>query len=101
MPWQTWEGVENNRRIDHSCLNYNFPQSPSRWARPKSFFDHNNSNSPFPVTADTSVIHNAVYNPVGPITNPWNPSGDLRNDGGGDPNPTSGQRDIVRQSQRQ
>ena len=41
---------------------------------------------------------NSEYNPVGAITNPWRPSGDLTNDGGGSANPVSGQLYTVRQS---
>jgi hypothetical protein len=72
--------------------------SSTNWHLADNSFDHNNSNSPFPVTADTTVIHNAGYNPVGPITNPWSSSGDLTNDGGGDADPASGQPYTVRQS---
>ena len=35
---------------------------------------------------------------MGAITNPWRPSGDLTNDGGGSANPVSGQLYTVRQS---
>jgi len=72
--------------------------SSKNWHIADNSFDHNNSNSPFPVTADSTVVQNSGYNPVGPIANPWNASRDLTNNGGGDSNPTSGQRYIVRQS---
>src|SRR5262249_41488815 len=72
--------------------------SSKNWHIADNFLDHNKNNSPFPVTADSTVIDNSGYNPVGPIANPWNAGGDLTNNGGGDFNPTSGQRYIVRQS---
>jgi hypothetical protein len=68
------------------------------WHIADNSFDRNNSNRPFPVTIDTTVIHNSGYNPVGIIGNPWGASGQLTNDGGGDPNPTSRRLYTVRQS---
>src|SRR5262249_32212148 len=65
--------------------------SSKNWHIADNSFDHNNNNSPSPVTIDTTVIHNSGYNPVGIIANPWHASGHLTNDGGGNLNPTSGQ----------
>jgi hypothetical protein len=72
--------------------------SSKNWHIADNSFDHNNSNSPSPVSVDSTVLHNAGYNPVGIITNPWNASGHLTNDDGGSLNPTSGQLYTVSQS---
>jgi hypothetical protein len=68
------------------------------WHIADNSFDQNNNNSPTSLTVDTTVINNRGYNPVGIIANPWHPSGDLTNEGGGNSDPTSGQLYTVRQS---
>jgi hypothetical protein len=50
------------------------------------------------LSADSTVINNAGYNPVGIIANPWHTSGDLTNDAGGGPDPVSGKPYKVKQS---
>jgi hypothetical protein len=72
--------------------------SSGGWQISGNSFDANTNNGPAPLSVDTTVIDNAGYNPVGAITNPWQSGGDLTNDGGGDPNPTSGVLYTVRQS---
>ena len=61
-------------------------------------FAQNSSDSPAPLSADSIAVDNAGYNPVGIVANPWQSSGQLTNDGGGDTVPVSGQLYTVRQS---
>jgi hypothetical protein len=57
------------------------------WYIAGNSFDQNSNNSPAPLSVDATVINNPGYNPVGIITNPWHPNGDLTNEGGGGPEP--------------
>ena len=50
------------------------------------------------MSSDSTVLNNSGYNPVGIITNPWHPSGELTNDGGVAHDPVSGRLYTVRQS---
>ena len=68
------------------------------WHIANNSFAQNNNDSPAPLSIDSAVINNSGYNPVGIITNPWRPTGDLTNDGGGSADPVSGRRYTVRQS---
>jgi hypothetical protein len=70
------------------------------WYIAGNSFDHNLSNSPAPLSADSTVIENGGYNPVGIISAPWRTNGDLTNDGGGDADPISDQVYTVRQSSK-
>jgi len=72
--------------------------SSNDWLIAGNSFAQNSSNSPAPLSADSTVINNAGYNPVGTIALPWHPSGALTNDGGGSANPVSGLLYTVRQS---
>jgi hypothetical protein len=73
-------------------------KSSKGWYIAGNSFDHNESNSPAPLSADSTVVENAGYNPVGIISAPWRTNGDLTNDSGGDANPISDQVYTVRQS---
>ena len=72
--------------------------SSSDWHIANNSFAQNNDDSPAPLSIDSTAINNLGYNPVGAITNPWRPTGDLTNDGGGTGDPVSGKRYTVRQS---
>jgi hypothetical protein len=72
--------------------------SSKDWHIANNSFAQNNNDSPAPLSIDSAVINNSGYNPVGIITNPWRPTGDLTNDGGGSADPVSGRLYIVRQS---
>jgi Right handed beta helix region len=72
--------------------------SSTSWQIVQNSFAQNSSNTPGPLSADAVVINSSGYNPVGPIQNPWLASGDLTNDGGGAPSPTSAKVYTVRQS---
>jgi len=68
------------------------------WHIADNSFAQNSDNSPGPLEADATVINNSGYNPVGLIPNPWRANGDLTNDGGGSPRPTSARVYTVRQT---
>jgi hypothetical protein len=72
--------------------------SSKDWHIANNSFAQNNNDSPAPLSIDSAVINNSGYNPVGIITNPWRPTGDLTNDGGGSADPVSGLHYTVRQS---
>jgi Right handed beta helix region len=72
--------------------------SSKSWQITQNSFAQNSNNSPGPLAADATAINNSGYNPVGVIQNPWQASGDLTNDGGGSPGPTSAKVYTVRQS---
>jgi Right handed beta helix region len=72
--------------------------SSTDWHIANNSFAQNNNDTPAPLSINSTVINNSGYNPVGAITNPWRPTGDLTNDGGGSANPASGQLYTVRQS---
>jgi len=72
--------------------------SSKNWHIADNSFAQNSDDSPGPLSIDSTVIHNSGYNPVGPITNPWLPTGHLTNDGGGSGDPVSGKLYTVRQS---
>jgi len=72
--------------------------SSNDWLIADNSFVQNSTNSPAPVSADSTVINNAGYNPVGTIALPWHANGALTNDGGGSANPVSGRLYTVRQS---
>jgi Right handed beta helix region len=72
--------------------------SSGNWIIAGNFFAQNNNNSPASLSADSTVINNPGYNPVGIIANPWHPSGALTNDGGGSADPVSGRLYTIRQS---
>jgi len=72
--------------------------SSKDWHIANNSFAQNTDDSPAPLSIDSTVINNSGYNPVGIITNPWRPTGDLTNDGGGDADPVSGLLYTVRQS---
>jgi hypothetical protein len=72
--------------------------SSKNWHIADNFFAQNQSDSPSPLSIDSTVINNSGYNPVGAITAPWQPSGDLTNNGGGSASPVSGRLYTVRQS---
>ena len=68
------------------------------WLITDNSFAQNGSNSPAPLSNDTTVVNNAGYNPVGTIAMPWQPDGALTNSGGGSANPVSGRLYTVRQT---
>ncbi len=68
------------------------------WHIANNFFAQNSDDSPGPLTADSTAVDNAGYNPVGPVQNPWRANGDLTNDGGGNATPASAKVYTVRQS---
>ena len=72
--------------------------SSNDWLIADNSFVQNSTNSPAPLSADSTVINNAGYNPVGTIALPWHTNGALTNDGGGSANPVSGRLYTVRQS---
>ena len=72
--------------------------SSKDWLIAGNSFAQSISNSPTPLSADSTVINNSGYNPVGTIALPWHPNGALTNDGGGSANPVSGRLYTVRQS---
>jgi hypothetical protein len=72
--------------------------SSTDWHIANNSFAQNNNDTPAPLSINSTVINNSGYNPVGVITKPWRPTGDLTNDGGGSANPASGQLYTVRQS---
>jgi len=72
--------------------------SSTDWLITGNSFAQNSSNSPAPLSADSTVINNSGYNPVGTIALPWHPNGVLTNDGGGSADPVSGRLYTVRQS---
>ena len=72
--------------------------SSRTWHITGNSFAQNNNNAPAPLSSDSTVLNNSGYNPVGIITNPWHPSGELTNDGGGAHDPVSGRLYTVRQS---
>jgi hypothetical protein len=72
--------------------------SSKDWLIAGNSFAQNSSNSPTPLSDDSTVINNAGYNPVGTIALPWHPNGALTNDGGGSANPVSGRLYTVKQS---
>jgi hypothetical protein len=65
--------------------------SSNHWLIAGNSFAENSNNSPAPVSADSTVINNNGYNPVGIIATPWHSSGELTNDEGGSTDPVSGQ----------
>jgi len=73
-------------------------KSSAGWYIGGNSFDNNLSNSPAPLSADSTVVENAGYNPVGLVPAPWRTDGDLTNDGGGDADPATDQVYTVRQS---
>ena len=72
--------------------------SSTDWLITGNSFAQNSSNSPTPLSADSTVVNNSGYNPVGTIALPWHPNGVLTNDGGGSADPVSGRLYTVRQS---
>jgi len=72
--------------------------SSKNWHISGNSFDQNHSDSPGPLSIDSTVINNSGYNPVGIIANPWQTSGDLTNLGGGNADPANGQLYTARQS---
>jgi hypothetical protein len=72
--------------------------SSKEWHIADNSFAQNHDDSPAPLSIDSTVINNSGYNPVGIVTNPWRPTGDLTNDGGGSADPASGELYTVRQS---
>ena len=72
--------------------------SSTDWLITGNSFAQNSSNSPTPLSADSTVVNNSGYNPVGAIVLPWHPNGVLTNDGGGSADPVSGRLYTVRQS---
>src|SRR5215470_11496198 len=72
--------------------------SSTDWLIADNSFAQNSSNSPAPLSVDSTVVNNSGYNPVGAIALPWQPNGALTNDGGGSANPVSGRLYTVRQS---
>ena len=72
--------------------------SSTDWLITGNSFAQNSSNSPTPLSADSTVVNNSGYNPVGAIVLPWHPNGVLTNDGGGSTDPVSGRLYTVRQS---
>jgi hypothetical protein len=72
--------------------------SSKDWHIANNSFAQNNDDSPAPLSIDSTVINNSGYNPVGAIANPWRPTGELTNDGGGSTEPVSGKLYTVRQS---
>jgi hypothetical protein len=72
--------------------------SSKDWLIAGNSFALNDSNTPAPLSADSTALNNSGYNPVGTIPLPWHPNGALTNDGGGSANPVSGRLYTVRQS---
>ena len=72
--------------------------SSKDWLIAGNSFAQNGTNSPAPLSADSTVVNNSGYNPLGTIALPWLPNGALTNDGGGSANPVSGRLYTVRQS---
>jgi hypothetical protein len=72
--------------------------SSTHWLITGNSFNQNSSNSPAPLSADSTVINNSGYNPVGTIAFPWHANFALTNDGGGSANPVNGRPYTVRQS---
>jgi hypothetical protein len=72
--------------------------SSKDWLISGNFFAQNSNIAPAPLSADSTVINNSGYNPVGIIANPWRPDGDLTNEGGGSASPVNGRLYTVRQS---
>jgi len=72
--------------------------SSKDWLIAGNSFAQNSSNSPAPLSDDSTVVNNFGYNPLGTIALPWLPNGALTNDGGGSANPVSGRLYTVRQS---
>jgi hypothetical protein len=72
--------------------------SSKEWHIADNSFAQNHDDSPATLSIDSTVINNSGYNPVGIVTNPWRPTGDLTNDGGGSADPASGELYTVRQS---
>jgi hypothetical protein len=72
--------------------------SSRTWNITGNSFAQNSNNAPAPLSSDSTVLNNSGYNPVGIIANPWRPSGELTNDGGGAHDPVSGRLYTVRQS---
>jgi hypothetical protein len=72
--------------------------SSRTWHITSNSFAQNINNAPTPLSSDSTVLNNSGYNPVGIISNPWRPSGELTNDGGGAHDPVSGRLYTVRQS---
>jgi len=72
--------------------------SSTDWLITGNSFAQNSSNSPAPLSADSTVINNSGYNPVGTIALPWHLNFALTNDGGGSANPVSGRPYTVKQS---
>jgi hypothetical protein len=72
--------------------------SSTNWLITGNSFAQNSSNTPAPLSADSTVINNSGYNPVGTIALPWHPNFALTNDGGGSANPLSGRPYTVKQS---
>jgi hypothetical protein len=68
------------------------------WHIANNSFAQNKDNSPASLKIDTTVINNFGYNPVGIITNPWQPNSDLTNEGGASSDPTSAKVYTVRQT---
>jgi hypothetical protein len=68
------------------------------WQIAGNSFQGNQNNTPAPLSVHATLLDNTGYNPVGTIADPWRPSGDLSNEGGGDTHPASGQVYTVRQS---
>jgi len=72
--------------------------SSKDWLIAANSFAQNTGNSPASLSADSSVVNNSGYNPVGKIALPWRPDRALTNDGGGSANPVSGLLYTVSQS---
>jgi hypothetical protein len=72
--------------------------SSKDWLIAGNSFAQNGTNSPAPLSADSTVINNSGYNPLGAIALPWLPNGALTNAGGGSANPVSGRLYTIRQS---
>jgi hypothetical protein len=72
--------------------------SSKNWLIAGNSFAQNSNNTPAPLSTDSTVINNSGYNPLGIISNPWQPGGDLTNEGGGSASPVSGRLYTVRQS---
>jgi len=72
--------------------------SSTDWLIADNSFAQNSSNSPAPLSVDSTVVNNSGYNPVGKIDLPWRPDRALTNGGGGSANPVSGLPYTVTQS---
>jgi len=68
------------------------------WHVADNSFAQNKDNSPASLKPDTTVINNSGYNPVGIIANPWQPSGDITNGGGGSSDPANAKVYTARQT---